>query len=95
MDDSWAEIDGMVSELGELYALEVEAAAFPELSGDPVIRDIHIAVLRVADEMQRVARAPLKSDLERARQALLAARRSAETARGLIVHAQAARNRDH
>ena len=95
MEDPWAEIDGMVSELGEFYALEVEASAFPELNGDPAIEKIHIAVLRATEEVRRVASAHRDHRLDHARDALFAARSSADAARLLIVRARASRNRDH
>jgi hypothetical protein len=95
MDEPWPEIDRMVSELGEIYAIEFEAAAFPELTDDPAVRKIHIEVLRATDEMQRVARAPREVRLDRARDALAVARETAAAARLAIIHARAARNRDH
>ena len=94
--ENWTEIDAMVCELGELYALEAEAAAFPEVTNDPAIREIRLAVLRATDEMQRVARSPFQSaHLDRAREALAGARAQAGAARIVLLHARARRNRDH
>jgi hypothetical protein len=89
------EIDRLVCELGEIYAIEIEAAAFPELTNDPVIQKIHIEVLRATDEMQRIARSPRAVSLDRARDALAHAQETAAAARLAIVHARAARNRGH
>ena len=89
------EIEGLVLELGELYSLEVEASAFPEIAGDAVIQEVHMAVLRATGEIQR-ATAPGKGNrLEAARNALASAQACAHSARVLLVHARAARNRNH
>ena len=95
MEDKWAEIDLMVAELGEFCALEVEASGFPELNADPTIAKIHMAVLRAAEEVRRVASSPRDGALDHAREALFAARESADTARILILHARASRNQGH
>lgn len=96
MEDRWEQIDAMVCELGELYALEVEASAYPEVSDDPAMQLVHMALLRATDEMSRVAAGVRdRGSLDRARQALDAARSSADSARVLIVHARVSRNRDH
>ena len=96
VSETWREIDALVYELGELYALEVEATAFPELSEDPAIREVRLAVLRAADEMQRVAGNPHGGvRLERARAVLAGARETAGAARVVLLQARARRNRDH
>jgi hypothetical protein len=93
--DRWVLIDEMVSELGTVYALEVEAAAFPELASDPVLKDVHMAVLRATEAMSRVAviRGADRDGLEQAREALDAALSAASSARCLVAQARAARNR--
>lgn len=95
MADRWLLIDEMVSELGAVYALEVEAAAFPELASDPALKDVHMAVLRATDAMARVAaiRGADGDRLEQAREALDAALSAASSARCLLAQARAARNR--
>jgi len=93
--DRWLLIDEMVSELGGVYALEVEAAAFPELASDPVLNDVHMAVLRATEAMAHVAaiRGADGHRLEQAREALDAALSAASSARRLLTQARAARNR--
>jgi hypothetical protein len=93
--DRWLLIDEMVSDLGAVYALEVEAAAFPELASDPALNDVHLAVLRATDAMIRVAtiRGADGDRLERAREALDAALSAASSARSLLAQARASRNR--
>jgi hypothetical protein len=93
MSDKWLMIDDMVSELGDLYALEVEASAFPELSADPIFREVHFAVLRATDAMSRVASATADPALKNAREALDSAAAAAAAARRLLVAARASRNR--
>ena len=51
MPDRWLLIDEMVTELGDVYALEVEAAGYPELASDPALKDVHLAVLRATEAM--------------------------------------------
>ena len=94
MADRWLLIDEMISELGAAYALEVEAAAFPELASDPALKDVHLAVLRATDAMTLVAaiRGAEGDHLEQAREALDAALSAASSARSLLVQARAARN---
>ena len=77
MADRWVLIDEMVSELGAVYALEVEAAAFPELASDPALNDVHMAVLRATEAMAGLAaiRGADGDRLEQAREALDAALR--------------------
>ena len=95
--DSWDVIDEMVSQLGSLYALEVEAEAFPEIGEEPPLRAVRLAVLRAAAEMSRLtslARPGNDPGLAAAREALHSARAAAESARALIREARAARNRE-
>jgi hypothetical protein len=94
--DRWTLIDEMVSELGAVYALEVEAAAFPELASDPALQDVHMALLRATDAMSRVAsiRGADGDRLDRAREALDAAISAAVAARRLLAQARAERNRN-
>ena len=87
MPDRWVLIDEMVTELGDVYALEVEAAAFPELASDPALNDVHLAVLRATEAMAGLA-APRGADgdrLEQAREALDAALAAATSARSLLA----------
>jgi hypothetical protein len=93
--DRWLLIDEMVSELGAVYALEVEAAAFPELASDPALTDVHLALLRATEAMAGLAaiRGADGDRLEHARQALDAAVSAASAARRLVAQARAARNR--
>jgi hypothetical protein len=93
--DRWVLIDEMVSELGSVFALEVEASAFPELSAAPALNDVHMAVLRATEAMAGLT-APRGADgerLEQAREALDAALAAATSARRLLAEARAARNR--
>jgi len=92
--DRWMLIDEMVSELGAVYALEVEAAAFPELASDPALNDVHLAVLRATEAMAGLAkiRGADGDRLELAREALDAALAAATSARRLLAQARAARN---
>jgi hypothetical protein len=53
-DPNWLLIDEMVSELGDLYALEVEASSFPEISEDPAVLEVRLAVLRATDAVSRI-----------------------------------------
>lgn len=95
MADRWVLIDEMVSELGAVYALEVEAAAFPELASDPALNTVHMAVLRATEAMAGLA-APRGADgdrLDQAREALDAALAAATSARRLLAEARASRNR--
>jgi hypothetical protein len=93
--DRWLLIDEMISELGAVYALEVEAAAFPELASEPAMRNVHMAVLRATEAMSRVAevRGTDGDRLDHAREALDAALDAAASARSVIVQARAQRNR--
>jgi hypothetical protein len=93
LPDRWLLIDEMVSELGDVYALEVEAAAYPELASDPALRDVHLAVLRATEAMAGLAaiRGADGERLEQAREALDSALAAAAAARGLLVQARAAR----
>lgn len=93
MSDRWSIIDDMVSELGDLYALEVEASNFPEISDAPAVREVHFAVLRATDAMSRVGVSATDPVVRNARQALDSAAASATAARRLVVEARAARNR--
>ena len=93
MSDRWAIIDDMVSELGDLYAIEVEAANFPEISEAPAVREVHLALLRATDAMSRVGVAAPERVVENARQVLDDSVASASAARRLVVEARAARNR--
>lgn len=97
MADRWLLLDEMVSELGTVYALEVEASAFPELASDQTLKEVHMAVLRASEAMARVAaiRGADGDRLERAREALDDALSAASAARGLLAEARAARNRSH
>lgn len=92
MADRWLILEKMVTELGDLYALEVEAAGFPEISDEPAVRDIHRAVLRAADAMSRINAAATEPTLQTAREALDGAVTSAAAARRLLAEARAARN---
>jgi hypothetical protein len=93
--DRWLLIDEMISELGAVYALEVEAAAFPELASDPALKDVHLAVLRATEAMGRIAaiRGADGDRLEQAREALDVALSAAAAARTLVVQAREARKR--
>ena len=84
----------MVSELGDVYAVEVEAAAYPELASDPALKDVHLAVLRATEAMAGLAviRGADGERLEYAREALDAARSAAAAARRVLIQARAARN---
>ena len=96
MTDRWLIIDAMVWELGSIYALEVEAAAFPELASDPLLNEVHMAVLRATDAVARVAeiRGADGDRLEEAREALDAAVTAASSARSVVVRARSERNRE-
>lgn len=93
MSDRWSIIDTMVSELGDLYALEVEASNFPEISDEPAVREIHLAVLRATDAMSRLGVTAPDPAIRSARDALDAAVSAASVARRLLAEARAARNR--
>ena len=93
MSDRWSLIDEMVSELGNLYALEVEASNFPEIADEPAVRDIHLAVLRATEAVTRIGSAAPTPAIENAREALDSAVASASVARRLVAEARAARNR--
>jgi len=95
LPDRWLLIDEMVSELGDVYALEVEASGYPELASDPVLKDVHLAVLRATEAMSGLAaiRGADGGRLEHAREALDAALSAAAAARRLLGQARAARNR--
>jgi hypothetical protein len=94
LPDRWLLIDEMVSELGDVYALEVEAAAYPELASDPALKDVHLAALRATEAMAGLARIRGADGerLEHAREALDAALSAAAAARRLVVQARATRN---
>jgi hypothetical protein len=95
MADRWELIDEMVCELGELYSLEVEASAYPEITEDPAFRAVHMAVLRATNEVTSLTGEVKDTDcMARAREALDAARASAASARVLLFRARAARNRE-
>ena len=85
----------MVSELGGVYALQIEAAAFPELASDPLLNHVHLAVLRATDALGRVTaiRGADGDRFEQAREALDAAVTAASSARSILVRARAERNR--
>jgi hypothetical protein len=93
--DRWVLIDEMVSELGAVYALEVEAAAFPELASDPALNHVHLAVLRATEAMAGLAaiRGADGNRLGVAREAIDTAMSAASSARHLLAQARAARNR--
>jgi hypothetical protein len=94
LPDRWLLIDEMVTELGDVYALEVEAAGYPELASDPALKDVHLAVLRATEAMAALStiRGADGERLEKAREALDAALAAAATARSLVARARAARN---
>lgn len=92
MPDRWSIIENMVSELGDLYAIEVEASNFPEISDAPAVREVHLALLRATDALSRVGVAAPDRVVENARQALDAASASASAARRLVIEARIARN---
>jgi hypothetical protein len=89
----WALIDDMVSQLGDLYALEVEAAGFPEIAEERAVQEVRLAVLRATDAMSRIGNGSAGSGLEAAREALAGASASASVARRILAEARAARNR--
>ena len=95
MVDPWSVIDAMVSELGALYALEVEAANFPHVASDPAFVTVHLALVRATEAMVRVAGVASGEPrgLDHAREALDSAAGAAESARRLIEQARAERNR--
>ena len=93
MPDKWSVIDAMVSELGDLYALEVEAANFPEISDDPAVRHVHLTVVRATEAMSRIGAEASDPLLQAARATLDSAVASAAAARRLLAAARAARNR--
>jgi len=89
----WVLIDDMVSQLGDLYALEAEASRFPEISEEPAVQAVRLALLRATDAMSRIGAAPSGPAVENAREALAAAGSAASLARRLVADARAARNR--
>lgn len=95
MSDRWLLVDEMVSELGSVYAFEVEASAFPELACEPALLDVRLALIRATEAMSRVAsvRGADGDRLDRAREALDAAVSAAAAARHIVVQARAGRNR--
>lgn len=93
MNPQWSVIEQMVAELGDLCALETEAAAFPELAVDPVLGEARLAVLRATDAVSRVAAG--RSDeqaVNNAREIVDAAVEACRVARNLILHARAQRH---
>ena len=96
MDRRWDVIDSMVAELGDLYALELEAEAFPEVVEQPPVHEVRLAVLRASAEMSRLTGEGRLDDercLAAAREALDSARGAADAARALLRSARAARIR--
>ena len=94
--DRWDAIDEMVSQLGDLYAVEVEASGFPEVSEEPAIQQVRLAVHRATQEMTLVAAGRGQdAQIDRARASLDEARDAARAARVILTEARAARNRDH
>ena len=94
--DRWDDIDEMVSQLGDLYAVEIEAAEFPEVAEKPAILEVRLAVRRATREMTLVAAAGAGqiAQIDRARTALDEARGAARAARMILAQARAARNRN-
>ena len=90
---NWVLIDDMVSQLGDLYALEVEAASFPEISEEPAVREVRMAVLRATEAVSRIGTGASGPAVDHAREALAAASPVASLARRLLADARAARNR--
>jgi hypothetical protein len=93
MADRWLIIDNMVAQLGDLYALELEAASFPEVAEEPAVQEIHLAVLRAADAMSRIGSTAPDLAVQAARVALEEAVTAASVARRVLAQARAARNR--
>ena len=89
----WVLIDDMVSQLGDLYALEVEASGFPEISEEPALQAVRMAVLRATDAVSRIGAGKAGPSVENAREALAAAGSAASLARRLLADARASRNR--
>jgi hypothetical protein len=83
----------MVSELGDLYALEVEASRFPEIWEEQAVRDIRFALLRATDAMSRLGSAAADPAIQTAREALDSAATASILARRLLTEAREARNR--
>ena len=90
---NWVLIDDMVSQLGDLYALEVEASAFPEISEEPAVREVRLAVLRATEAVSRIGSGAAGPAVDQAREALASAGSVASLARRLVSNARAARNR--
>jgi hypothetical protein len=93
--DRWLLVDEMISELGGVFALEIEAAAFPELASDPLLDRVRLTILRASDAVARVAaiRGADGERFEQAREALDAALDAASSARAAVVRARSERNR--
>lgn len=90
MNQRWSMIEKMVSELGDLCALESEAAAFPELAVDPALSEARLAVLRATDAVSRVAAGRTdETSVTSAREILDTAVEATRVARNLILHARA------
>jgi len=64
----------------------------PEISEEPAVREIHMALLRATEALSLSMAAPEQA-VQRARHALDAAVTSAATARRVVAEARAARNR--
>jgi hypothetical protein len=90
---NWVLIEDMVSRLGDLYALEVEASNFPEITEAPPLVEVRLALLRATDAMSRLGAVASAAAMETAHEALESAGSSASQARRLIADARALRNR--
>lgn len=90
---NWNLIDEMVSELGDLYALEVEASNFPEIAETPAVLAVRLAVLRATDALSRIGPRASAPAVAQAREALASAGSSVSAARRLVSDARASRNR--
>jgi hypothetical protein len=94
--DRWTLVDAMIAELGALYSLEVEAAAFPNVYEAPVLADVRRAVVSATEAVTVLTGEAVSQEelaLARAREALDSAMASAAAVRRLLDQARADRHR--
>jgi hypothetical protein len=93
MHERWVVVERLISELGAVCALEIEASAFPELAAGPEVEDVRAALEKATDAVARATACGEPRTLDAARKALADAEAAAGAARLLLARARAARNR--
>ena len=86
-------MEELISELGSVYALDIEASNFPELANAAEVVEVKSALVRATEAVAKAAVCGEPDTLATARRALDEAGSAAQGARRLLTAARTARNR--